>query len=57
MPLTKGELEAIEDILRLAIAEELEGMTKGFRASLSALDARLSGIESNIESLRDALSG
>jgi len=67
MALTKGDLEAIEHIVRLVIGEELEGMAGALKVSLAVLDSRLSdlerkldagiaGIESNIESLRDVLS-
>ena len=68
MPLTKGNLESIERLVRLIVIEELDGITKGLKVSLSALDSRLAGIErkldasiagveSYVESLRDTLSG
>jgi len=67
MALTKGDLEAIEWLVRLTIGDKLGGITKGLTVSLSALDVRLSGIEKKLEaglaefsrdlqSLRDAVS-
>lgn len=68
MALTKEDLQAIEDLISLSFAEKFEEYDRYLAARLGVLQSALSAVdkkfdagiaafESNLESLRDSLSG